>query len=122
VKYQDIIHYALNKRGAYETYPFGPVPICVKVCNRIFLQGYWTDKKKMMTVKCDMMTGDFYRNLFPEAVVRGYHCPPVQQPYWNTVYLEKDVPDHEIYNMIDHAYEVVVNKLSLKKRIELERQ
>ena len=46
-------------------------------------------------------------------VVRGYHCPPVQQPYWNTIYLD-DFPDGELLNMIDHAYETVFNGFSKK--------
>lgn len=29
---------------------------------------------------------------YPEQVVRGYHCPSVQQPYWNTIYL-KNLPE-----------------------------
>ena len=54
-----------------------------------------------------------YRMVYPEKVVRGYHCPPVQQPYWNTVYLS-DFPDEELLNMIDHAYEAVFNSFSKK--------
>ena len=50
---------------------------------------------------------------YPEKVVRGYHCPPVQQPYWNTVFLS-DFPDEELLNMIDHAYETVFLSFSIK--------
>jgi tRNA modification GTPase len=32
---------------------------------------------------------------YPGKVVRGYHCPPVQQPYWNTIFLD-DFPDEEL--------------------------
>lgn len=39
--------------------------------------------------------------------------PPVQQPYWNTIYLN-DFPDGELLNMIDHAYETVFNSFSKK--------
>lgn len=48
-------------------------------------------------------------------VVRGYHCPPVQQPYWNTVYLN-DFPDEELLNMIDMAYDTVFSKFSKKEQ------
>lgn len=48
-------------------------------------------------------------------VVRGYHCPPVQQPYWNTIYLE-DFPDDELLNMIDLAYDTVFSKFSKKEQ------
>ena len=51
-------------------------------------------------------------------VVRGYHCPPVQQPYWNTIYLD-DFPDEELLNMIDHAYETVFKSFSKKVQKEI---
>lgn len=42
-------------------------------------------------------------------------CPPVQQPYWNIIYLD-DFPDEELLNMIviDHAYETVLNSFIKK--------
>ena len=63
--------------------------------------------------------GDFYRQLYPETVVRGYHCPPVQQPFWNTVYLNGVVLDDELKRMIDHAYDAVIAKLPKKIQKEL---
>ena len=50
---------------------------------------------------------------YPGKVVRGYYCPPVQQPYWNTIYLE-DFPEDELLNMIDLAYDTVFFKFSKK--------
>ena len=51
-------------------------------------------------------------------MVRGYHCPPAQQPYNNTVYLDGDVQEEEIYRMIDRSYELVLSKLTRKERIK----
>lgn len=62
--------------------------------------------------------GEFYRMVYPEKVVRGCHCPPVQQPYWNTIYLN-DFPDDELLNMIDHAYEAVFKSFSKKIQKQL---
>lgn len=45
----------------------------------------------------------------------GYHCPAVQQPYWNTVFLS-DFPDEELLNMIDLAYTTVFAKFSKKEQ------
>ena len=97
------------KPGAEETYPFGDWPICYKVCGKIFAQIY-ADK---VTLKCTAFSSEIFRQAYPGIVVRGYHCPPVQQPYWNTVYLS-DFPDDELLNMIDHAYEVVLKSFSKK--------
>ena len=51
--------------------------------------------------------------------MRGYHCPPVQQPFFNTINLDDSVPDEEIFRMIDHAYEAVVAKFSKKIQMEI---
>lgn len=87
--FKEIRDYCLSKHKAYEDYPFGDIPICYKLNNKIFAQ------------------------IYPKKVVRGYHCPPVQQPYWNTIYLD-DFPDDEILNMIDHAYDTVLKSFSKK--------
>ena len=71
-----------------------------------------------ITLKCTEDTGQFYRMAYPEKVVRGYHCPPVQQPYWNTVFLN-DFPDEELLNMIDLAYDTVFSKFSKKEQIRM---
>ena len=49
----------------------------------------------------------------------GYHCPPVQQPYFNTVDLTADIPDSELTAMIDRSYRYVVGKLPRRLRADL---
>ncbi|MDE7444630.1 MAG: MmcQ/YjbR family DNA-binding protein [Lachnospiraceae bacterium] len=66
-----------------------------------------------ITLKCTEDAGIFYRRAYPEKVVRGYHCSPVQQPYWNTIYLD-DFSDDELLNMIDLAYDTVFSSFSKK--------
>lgn len=85
----------------------------------MFAQIYPREDDLKITLNCDVMTGDFYRKLYPNTVVRGYHCPPVQQPYFNTVFLDDVVSDAELKTMIDHSYLTVVRKLTLKKQKEL---
>lgn len=109
----DIRAYCLGKSKAYEDFPFGDFPVCYKVGGKIFAQLY-PDK---VTLKCTAFSGQMFRQAYPDAVVRGYHCPPVQQPYWNTVYLDR-FPCKELPMMIDHAYETVVSSFS--KRLQRE--
>lgn len=89
---EDIIKYCLSKRKAYEDYPFGNIPICYKLNGKIFAQLYPNENDYKITLKCTSDVGQFFRSLYPDKVVRGYHCPPIQQPYWNTVYLS-DFPE-----------------------------
>ena len=113
-----IKEYCLAKHKAYETLPFGEVPICYKLNGKIFAQLYPYENDYKITLKCTAPVGDFYRQLYPGRVVRGYHCPPVHQPYWNTVYL-KDFPDDELLHMIDLAYETVLHSFSKKIQAEI---
>lgn len=113
MKVEDIKKYCLSKHKAYETYPFGDVPICYKLNNKIFAQLYPYEDDYKITLKCTAEAGQFFRDVYPGKVVRGYHCPLVQQPYWNTIYLN-DFPDEELLNMIDMAYETVLKSFSKK--------
>ena len=118
MKADDIRAYCLRKHKAYETFPFGEVPICYKLNGKIFVQLYPYESDYKITLKCTTSVGDFYRQVYPNKVVRGYHCPPVQQPYWNTVYLE-DFPDDELLHMIDLAYDTVLHSFSRKVQQEI---
>ena len=110
----DIPSYCLSKPKAYEDHPFGDIPICYKVNGKIFAQLY-PDK---ITLKCTSFSGQMFRQAYPDVVVRGYHCPPVQQPYWNTIDLAR-FPEDQLPMMIDHAYETVVAGLPKKMQKEL---
>ena len=115
---ETIKNYCLLKHKVCETYPFGDVPICYKLNGKIFAQLYPYEYDYKITLKCTKEAGEFYRMVYPGKVVRGYHCPPVQQPYWNTVYLP-DFPDEELLNMIDLAYDTVFQSFSKKVQKEI---
>lgn len=113
MKCEEIIQYCCNKNRAYIDYPFGDIPICIKINKKIFAQIYPLKNDYKITLKCDAVLGDFYRQHYPGVVVRGYHCPPVQQPYWNTVYIDK-ISENELLIMIDQAYDTVIKSFSKK--------
>lgn len=112
MKTEEIINYCLKKNGAYIDHPFGPESTIIKVEKKIFAQFFTLKGTESVTFNCDAMTGEFYRSLFPGVVVRGYHCPPVQQPYFNTLPINGEVvPDELILEMADHSYKTVMGKL-----------
>lgn len=86
---------------------------------RIFAQIFVLKDEPSVTLNCDRMTGEFYRGAYPGTVARGWHCPPVQQPYFNTVKLSGDVPDDELLRMIEHSYQTVLLKLPKYAQREL---
>jgi len=123
---QEILDECLAKPGAYEDYPFGPEVTVVKVkapsqeTGRIFAQIFSLKNNRKVTLNCDIMTGEMYRQMYPGTVSRGYHCPPVQQPYFNTVSLDGTVPPQELRRMIAHSYDTVRAKLPKYAQKELE--
>ena len=120
--HEQLLKYCLTKKGAYVDHPFGPDSDIIKVKKRIFAQMFYLNGKPMMTVNGDAVTNDFYRQIYPDCVKRGYHCPPVQQPYFNTVDLSGNILDKELLAMIDSSYKYVVGKLTKKARAELEEE
>jgi len=115
--HDEIIAYSLKKTGAYIDLPWGITPVCVKVCGRIFVQ-LWTDKD-ILTVKCEKESGIFYRTAYPDIILRGYFCPPVQQPYWNSLNLNGGISDDLITAIIDLSYNTVINKLKKYEKASL---
>lgn len=114
----EIMAYCLQKRHAIEEHPFGSIPICYKLNGRIFAQLYPNSDFFRLTLKCTREAGEFYRQVYPEKVGRGYYCPPVQQPYWNTIDLE-DFPPDVLLTMIDQAYEAVLRGFPRRVRERL---
>lgn len=117
----DIRAYCLDKVGAYVDYPFGEEPACFRVKGKIFAELYPSPDRHWVTLKCEPMRADFYRQQFPGVVVRGYHCPPIQQPHNNTVSYDK-LENRVLLEMIDHAYERVVAGLPKYVRQELTKE
>lgn len=116
--YTELLNYCLSKNGAYIDHPFGPESDIIKVEGKIFAQLFVLKNKETATLNCERMMGDFYRQLFPGVIVRGYHCPAVQQPYFNSFPIES-VPDELIYEMVEHSYATVVSKLPKYKQMRL---
>ncbi|WP_350343178.1 MmcQ/YjbR family DNA-binding protein [Proteinivorax tanatarense] len=71
-----------------------------------------TDKngKEILTLKCEPVFAKKLRSQYKD-IIPGYYMNKV---HWNSVYLEGEVSDEVIKNMIDHSYELVINKLSKK--------
>ncbi|MGN1444073.1 MAG: MmcQ/YjbR family DNA-binding protein [Acutalibacteraceae bacterium] len=120
----ELMAYCFSKNGAYEDHPFGPEPTVIKVKpengkGKIFAQLFVLHGQETVTFNCTREQGEQYRMLFPGVVTRGYHCPPVQQPYFNTLPLDGAVPDEVIFKMADESYETAVGKMPKYAQNEL---
>lgn len=115
---EEIIKYCLNKNKAYIDYPFGDIPICFKVNKKIFAQLYPLENDYKITLKCDVLLAELYRQQYKNIVVRGYHCPPVQASHFNTIYINK-ISGDILCEMIDHSYDEVIKSFSKKVQKEI---
>ena len=114
----DIIQYCLNKNKAYIDYPFGDIPICFKVNNKLFAQLYPLEDDYKITLKCDVLLAELYRKQYKDIVIKGYHCPPVQVAHFNTIYIN-EIDEKVLLEMIDHSYDIVVKSFSKKIQNEI---
>lgn len=107
---EEFVSQCMAKNGSYIDFPFGDELLVVKVRGRIFAQSFILKGVETVTLNCTREGGEFYRMAFDGIVTRGYHCPLVQQPYFNTFALA-DLTDDVINDMISHSYETVKSKL-----------
>ncbi len=107
--------YCLKKKGVTEEFPFGPETLVYKVMGKAFLLTGIDEKPFSFNVKCDPDRAIDLRERYDE-VHPGYH---MNKKHWNTVEAEGRIPNKELFEMIDHSYELVVKGLSKKERDKL---
>ena len=106
--------YCLAKKGVTEDFPFDEKTLVFKVMGKMFaLTGI--DKFDFINLKCDPERSIELREQYA-GVKPGYH---MNKQLWNSVYLEMDVKDKLVYDLIDHSYELIVDSLTKKLKSEL---
>ncbi|MDE6869255.1 MAG: MmcQ/YjbR family DNA-binding protein [Clostridia bacterium] len=114
---KELLEYCLAKQGAYIDYPFTyDYPVAkVKSAHsdkaRIFAEFYTLEGKEIFTFSTDADTALTLRMEFPDAITRGWHCPPVQAKYKSTAYLDS-VSDELLLKLADMSYQRAIDKLN----------
>jgi predicted DNA-binding protein (MmcQ/YjbR family) len=103
------------KRGAVETYPFGPDTAVYKVGGKMFALLPQSADPPSMSLKCDPEWSAVLRSAY-DAVRPGYH---LNKKHWNTILLDGSVPDDELEELIEHSYTLVVESLPQHIRAKL---
>ena len=116
---QQLMDHALHYPAACAENPFGPDSICIRVGTHGPIFASFMPMNAWVSFRCDPVQGMAWRTEFPDKVRRGYHCPPVQQPYNNTVTLDGTVPDEVLLDMLAHSYQRAVRSLTKTRRDEL---
>jgi len=108
VNYESVKAYCLSRKGAKETYPFGPDPFVAKVGGKMFA----LLSEDSVSLKCDPAIALNLREQHP-AVKPGYH---LNKTHWNTVSFVKELSKDEVCDMIDHSYDLVFKSLTKAQR------
>lgn len=73
------------------------------------------DNEHFVVLKCDPEKTVLLREKY-EGVTKGFYAG--DNLMWNSVYIQKDVPDGLIAELIKHSVEEVIKKLPKKKQVE----
>jgi predicted DNA-binding protein (MmcQ/YjbR family) len=111
-----IMEYCLKKKGATKDYPFGSDPIVIKVAGKMFAL-IFEDKgqSSYINLKCDPLIADNLREQH-DYVSPGYH---MNKKHWNTITIGSTLLESDVFAMIDHSYDLVVQKLPKRLRESL---
>lgn len=72
-------------------------------------------QKDIVTLKLEPSEGEFLRNQYPD-IIPGYYMNKI---HWNSVYLDGNVPDDLLKDMLDKSYQLILNSLSKKLQQEI---
>ncbi|MEO9872968.1 MmcQ/YjbR family DNA-binding protein [Ekhidna sp.] len=107
--------YCLTKPGTTEETPFGPDTLVFKVMGKVYaITGI--DIFDFINLKCDPEYAIELREKYDGSIRPGYHMNKKQ---WNSVDTDGSVPDDLMKSLINHSYDLIVEKLTLKVKEEL---
>lgn len=69
----------------------------------------------LITLKLDPMEGEFLRQQYKD-IIPGYY---MNKTHWNSIRVDGEVPDDLMKDMLDKAYNLVLNGFSKKKQAEI---
>jgi predicted DNA-binding protein (MmcQ/YjbR family) len=111
----EVLAFCADIAGAVEDYPFGDGVAVFKVEGKMFALVMLDGDPGFVTLKCDPDFALVLRARF-SAVRPGYHA---NKRHWNSVDLDGSIPADELREMIEHSYELVVERLPQASRRRL---
>lgn len=114
---EELRNHCLAIRKAEESTPFGEDVLVYKIMNKMF--AFFSlnpkDNDHFVVMKCAPARTVELRERY-EGVTKGYYAG--NNLLWNSVYIQKDVPDSLIVELIQHSVDEVLKKLSKRKQQE----
>lgn len=104
VDLESLRSYCLKKgREISEEFPFDDTALVFKAAGKIFILISTDTHPLTINLKCEPEHALELRERY-EAVSPGYH---MNKKHWNTITLDGTIPSREIFNMIDHSFDLV---------------
>ena len=114
---EELRNHCLAIKNVEECTPFGDDVMVYKIMNKMF--AFYSlnpkDNEHFVVMKCSPEKTVELREKY-EGITKGYYAGNNLQ--WNSVYIQKDVPDKLIIELIEHSVEEVIKKLPKKKQEE----
>jgi predicted DNA-binding protein (MmcQ/YjbR family) len=111
---EELRDYCLQKRGVTEGFPFGEDTLVFKIGGKLFLLTGLQDGNRF-NAKCDPELAVELRERYNE-VKPGYH---MNKTHWNTIYMDGNLTEKQLCQMIDHSYDLVFKSLPKKAQAEI---
>ena len=103
--------YCMSKKEVHETFPFDETTLVFKVLDKMFtltdLEGDF-----IINLKCEPEKAIKLREKYP-PVLPGYH---MSKKHWNTIIIDGSISDDILKQWIDESYDLVVSKMTKKKK------
>lgn len=110
--------YCLSKKGVTEHFPFDEETLVFKVGGKMFALSslnQWENGAPSVNLKCNPEYAEELRAQYDD-IKPGFHMSKI---HWNTIEINRDVPDSLIKELIDHSYEMVFKSLTKKGQTEI---
>ncbi len=104
---EELFDFCLSIKGAEATTPFDDVTVVMKVMGKMFALIPTDAERFSISLKCNPEEAARLREKY-ECVEGAHH---MNKTYWNTIYLDGEMPDRELKEWILHSVDEVIKKL-----------
>ena len=116
MKYDFIQEYCHSKKGAEEDYKQEWDAIRFSVRGKMFaLIGNDNKGNHIISIKHEPEYGEVLREKYTD-IIPGYY---LNKAHWSSIFLNGDVPETVMKQLLDGSYELIFNSLSKKIRDEI---
>jgi len=103
--------------GVVHVQPFGPRFEVFKALHKVFSMTTTVGEEPIVTLKCEPETGEALRQQHA-SITPGYH---MNKRHWISIAAGPGVTDYLIEELVTNAYLLIVDQLSARQHLEIDR-